>query len=184
MLISTKSINLLSDNIRVSSETFCSGLFLSARWFVVSQLDYDGFQMIVLPDKDSAEYCAADLYNLVEGDRIFFLPDSGKTLERSNYKSTLGVQRTSAIGKILEYKEGKRAVTRISMVEGDGICNIGIGDREGEFKGMGERIYTARVFAQAKPQSVTVGGTAVAFDYDGQFVTFELGGEKEAEIVF
>ena len=43
-------------------------------------------------------------------------------------------------GETLEFKEGKRAVTRISMVEGDGICNIGIGDREGEFKGMGERV--------------------------------------------
>ena len=121
MLISTKSVNLLSDNIRVSSETFCSGLFLSARWFVVSQLDYDGFQMIVLPDKDSAEYCAADLYNLVEGDRIFFLPDSGKTLERSNYKSTLGVQRTSAIGKILEYEEGKLIVVTYPSALEEGI---------------------------------------------------------------
>ena len=60
-----------------------------------------------MPDRDSAEYCAADLYNLVEGDNVFFLPDSGKKLEKSNYKSTLGVQRTSAIGKILDYKEGK-----------------------------------------------------------------------------
>ena len=88
-------------------EVFCSGLFLSARWFVVSQLDYDGLQVIILPDKDSAEYCAADLYNLTEGDSVFFLPDSGKNLERSNYKSSLSVQRTSAIGKILDYKEGK-----------------------------------------------------------------------------
>ena len=121
MLISTESVNILSDNIRRSAETFCSGLFLSARWFVVSQLDHDGFQMIVLPDKDSAEYCAADLYNLVEGDRIFFLPDSGKTLERSNYKSTLGVQRTSAIGKILEYNEGKLIVVTYPAALEEGI---------------------------------------------------------------
>ena len=125
MLISTKSVNILSDNIRMSSETFCSGLFLSARWFVVSQLDYDGFQMIVLPDKDSAEYCAADLYNLVEGDRIFFLPDSGKTLERSNYKSTLGVQRTSAIGKILEYEEGRLIVVTYPSALEEGIPDSG-----------------------------------------------------------
>ena len=110
MLISTESVKTLAKNIETSAEIFCSGLFLSARWFVLSQLDHDGFQMIVLPDKDSAEYCAADLYNLIEGDRIFFLPDSGKTLERSNYKSTLGVQRTSAIGKILEYTEGQLIV--------------------------------------------------------------------------
>ncbi len=88
-------------------DTFCSGLFLSARWFVVSQLGHDGLQLIILPDKESAEYCAADLYNLVEGDNVFFLPDSGKNLERSNYKSSLSVQRTSALGKILEYNEGR-----------------------------------------------------------------------------
>ncbi len=101
-------------------ETFCSGLFLSARWFVVSQLDNDGLQMIILPDKESAEYCAADLYNLVEGDRVFFLPDSGKSLERSNYKSSLSVQRTSALGKILEYRGGQLIiVTYPSAMEED-----------------------------------------------------------------
>lgn len=104
MLISSFSINKLAENS--CREVFCTGLFLSARWFVVSQYDYDGIQLIVLPDKDSAEYCAADLYNLIEGDRVFFLPDSGKSLEKSNYKSTLGVQRTSAIGKILDHKDG------------------------------------------------------------------------------
>ena len=106
MLISTDSINILSERAEKSMEVFCSGLFLSARWFTVSQYGHDGIQLIILPDKDSAEYCAADLYNLIEGDRVFFLPDSGKSLEKSNYKSTLGVQRTSAIGKILDYKEG------------------------------------------------------------------------------
>ena len=90
-----------------SSEVFCTGLFLSARWFAVSQLDRDGVQVIIMPDRESAEYCSVDLYNLIEGDKVFFLPDSGRTLERSNYKSSLGVQRTSAIGKILEYKEGQ-----------------------------------------------------------------------------
>ena len=107
MLISLKSTEILKTKLKKESEVFCSGLFLSARWFVVSQLDYSGIQVIVMPDRDSAEYCAADLYNLVEGDCVFFLPDSGKKLEKSNYKSTLGVQRTSAIGKILDYKEGK-----------------------------------------------------------------------------
>ncbi len=104
MLISSDSVKRLAENISSSMETFCSGLFLSARWFVVSQLYHEGIQFIILPDKESAEYCAADLYNLIEGDRVFFLPDSGKSLERSNYKSSLSVQRTSALGKILEHK--------------------------------------------------------------------------------
>ncbi len=125
MLISTESVNTLAKNIRTSSETFCSGLFLSARWFAVSQLDHDGFQMIVLPDKDSAEYCAADLYNLIEGDSIFFLPDSGKNIERSNYKSTLGVQRTSAIGKMLDYKDGKLIVVTYPSALEEGIPDSG-----------------------------------------------------------
>ena len=125
MLISTKSINTLSEKVSTSAETFCSGLFLSARWFTVAQMDHEGFQMIILPDKDSAEYCAADLYNMIEGDRIFFLPDSGKTLERSNYKSTLGVQRTSAVGKILEYKEGQLIVVTYPSALEEGIPDSG-----------------------------------------------------------
>ena len=110
MLISSTSVKKLAEYVENRDEVFCNGLFLSARWMVVSQLDRLGIQMIVLPDRDSAEYCAADLYHLIEGDRVYFLPDSGKSLERSNYKSSLGVQRTSAIGKILEYKEGEQMI--------------------------------------------------------------------------
>ena len=69
---------------------------------VISQLAADGLHLIMLPDKESAEYCASDLYNLVEGDRIFFLPSSGKNIEKSNFKSSLNVQRTSAVNRILE----------------------------------------------------------------------------------
>ena len=121
MLISSESINKLAEKISSSNEVFCSGLFLSARWFVVSQLDYDGMQLVVLPDKETAEYCAADLYNLVEGDNIFFLPDSGKSLEKSNYKSSLGVQRTSAIGKILDYTEGQLVIVSYPSALEEGI---------------------------------------------------------------
>ncbi|MDD6253214.1 MAG: transcription-repair coupling factor [Bacteroidales bacterium] len=101
MLISSKTSKVLSGQIDSGRETFCSGLFLSAKWFVLSQAARKGIQLIVLPDKESAEYCAADLYSLVDGDCVFFLPDSGKSVERSNYKSSLGVQRTSAVGSIL-----------------------------------------------------------------------------------
>ncbi|MBE6233220.1 MAG: transcription-repair coupling factor [Bacteroidales bacterium] len=121
MLISSKSVTALAEKIKDSSEVFCSGLFLSARWFVVSQLDHDGIQLIVLPDKDSAEYCAADLYNLISGDTVFFLPDSGKNIERSNYKSTLGVQRTSAIGRILEHKSGQLFIVTYPSALEEGI---------------------------------------------------------------
>ena len=109
MLISSKSTELLRDRIKTDREIFCRGLFLSARWFVLAQIAQKGMHVVVLPNREAAEYCAADLYNLIEGDRVFFLPESGRSVERSNYKSSLGVQHTSAIGKILE-KEGNSPV--------------------------------------------------------------------------
>ena len=105
MLINKKSAGLLRERLKTSGKTgkvFCSGLFLSARWFVFSSVAESGMHLIVLPDKDSAEYCASDLYYLTDGDRVFFLPDTGKKIERSNYKASLEVQRTSALEKIMK----------------------------------------------------------------------------------
>ena len=76
-----------------------------------------GISLAVLPDKESAEYCAADLYNLTEGDKVFYLPDSGKNAVRSNYKSSLGVQRTSAIGKIRSCEPGTVIVSYPEALE-------------------------------------------------------------------
>ena len=199
MLISTESIKSLSEKIRTSSETFCSGLFLSARWFTVSQLDYDGFQMIVLPDKESAEYCAADLYNLIEGDRIFFLPDSGKTLERSNYKSTLGVQRTSAIGKILEYKDGQLVVVTYpsALEEGipdsgsikDSVLHLNVGD-EISHESIVEAMFAAgfeKVDFVAEPGQFAIRGAIVdifSYSYNNPFRISFFGDEIDAITVF
>ena len=105
MLISKQKTEQLRKDMAERKEVFCSGLYLSARWFVVSEAAPAGVNVVILPDKDSAEYCSSDLYALVEGDRVFFLPDSGKSVERSNYKSSLGVQRTSAVGRILSSKD-------------------------------------------------------------------------------
>ena len=101
MLISVNSSTLLQKKLQNSDEVFCSGLFLSARWAVLSQVATEGTHLVILPTRESAEYCSADLYNMVEGDCVFYLPESGKSVERSNYKSSLGVQRTAAVGKLL-----------------------------------------------------------------------------------
>lgn len=103
MLISRSSCEILRKKAASCKETYCRGVFLSARWFVLSQVAADEMNVIVMPDRESAEYCASDLYSLTEGDIVFFLPHSGRGVERSNYKSSLGVQRTTALGKILEY---------------------------------------------------------------------------------
>ena len=108
MLISSKSTSELASRLSVRKEVYCKGLFLSARWFVVSQVAKEGTNVVILPDKESAEYCASDLYDLVEGDIVFYLPDSGKVVEKSNFKSSVGVQRTSAIGKLVSNKNNSQ----------------------------------------------------------------------------
>ena len=102
MLISSNSTAILESRLISEKKTFCSGLFLSARWFVFSQAAKKGLHLIILPNQESAEYCCSDLYSLIDGDRVFFLPSSGNNVARSNYKSSLCVQRTASIGKIME----------------------------------------------------------------------------------
>ena len=104
MLINSKTSEKLVEKLTAGKDVYCGGLFLSARWFVLSQAVNSGLHLILLPTQEAAEYCCADLYNLVEGDEVFFLPSSGKGIERSNYKSSLCVQRTAALGKIAENK--------------------------------------------------------------------------------
>ncbi|MBQ9654392.1 MAG: hypothetical protein IJV32_09285, partial [Bacteroidales bacterium] len=112
---------------------------MSARWQVLSQVAEEGTHLVILPTRESAEYCSADLYNMVEGDCVFFLPESGKSVERSNYKSSLGVQRTAAIGRILQ-KSGDRLfiVSYPEAIEetvpsekklADALFSIGTGER-------------------------------------------------------
>ena len=106
MLISKNNTALLKERIGSEKEVICSGLFLSARWMVLSQVATEGMHVVMLPNMEAAEYCSADLYNMVEGDRVFFLPQSGTNVQRSNYKSSLGVQRTAAVGKIMNPGDG------------------------------------------------------------------------------
>ena len=102
MLISSKSCRTLQDSIRSGrNDIYCRGLFLSARWIVLSSVASEGTHFVILPSREAAEYCTSDLYSFIDGDRVFFLPESGKSVERSNYKSSLAVQRTAAISEIL-----------------------------------------------------------------------------------
>lgn len=117
MLISHNSTEHLKRRINSENELFCSGLYLSARWFVLSEVAEKGIHLIILPNKEAAEYCSGDLYNLIEGDCVFYLPDSGKAVERSNYKSSLGVQRTSTIAALLKKPEKLYIVSYPEAIE-------------------------------------------------------------------
>ena len=95
--------DILKDLINSQKESYCSGLHMSARWFVLSECAEKGVHLIILPTREAAEYCASDLYQLIPGDKVFFIPDSGKNIEKSNYKASISVQRTSSIGKLVSY---------------------------------------------------------------------------------
>ena len=197
MLISKNSTHRLIG--QKGREVFCSGLFLSARWFVVSQYACEGLHFIVLPDKDSAEYCAADLYNLIEGDRVFFLPDSGKKLERSNYKSTLAVQRTSAVAKILEHKdESLFIVTYPSAIEEEipeassirkAVMKIACGDELGR-DAMVESLFESgflKVDFVSEPGQFAIRGAIVdifSYSYNDPFRISFFGDEVDSINVF
>ena len=111
MLISTKSCAELQKRLDKGREDiFCRGLFLSARWIVLSGVVRKGVHFIILPNIEAAEYCTSDLYNFVDGDRVFFLPESGRNVERSNYKSSLAVQRTAAISSIISGEDDLKLI--------------------------------------------------------------------------
>ena len=199
MLISTESIKGLISKSEKSREVFCEGLFLSARWFVVSQYDYEGVQLIVMPDKDSAEYCAADLYNLIEGDKVFFLPHSGNNLERSNYKSTLGVQRTSAVGKILSHKDDTLIIVTYPAALEElipsadnirkSIMKISVGD-EISHDNIVEALFAAgfeRVDFVAEPGQFAIRGAIVdifSYSYNDPFRISFFGDEVDSINIF
>ena len=202
MLISSNPINTIARKLSEggsSVEIFCSGLFLSARWFTVSQLDHDGLQVIVLPDRESAEYCAVDLYNLIEGDCVFFLPDSGKKLERSNFKASLGVQRTSALGKITDYTSGKliivtypsaieEAVPSASKIR-ESLMKFNVGD-EVSHEFIIESLFAngfERVDFVAEPGQFAIRGAIVdifSYSYNDPFRISFFGDEIESINIF
>ena len=200
MLINKKSVSILEKKILTSDTVCCSGLILSARWFVFSSAAKSGMHLIVLPDKDSAEYCTSDLYNLVEGDRVFFLPDTGRKIERSNYKASLEVQRTSALGKIMsaEKDEFSVIVTYPSALEENmpsagevraSLIHLSKGD-EIDYDGFCERLAGegfAKVDFVSEPGQFAVrGGLIDVFSYSYNYpyrISF-FGNEVESISVF
>ena len=199
MLISSESVKKIAGKLSSDMEIFCSGLFLSARWFVVSELDHDGIQLLVLPDKESAEYCAADLYHLIEGDKVFFLPDSGKSLEKSNYKSSLSVQRTSAIGKIIDHKEEQMVVVTYPSALEEGIpdprnmrkslLRLSVGD-EISHEDIIDSLFESgfeRVDFVAEPGQFAIRGAIVdifSYSYNNPFRISFFGDEIESVNIF
>ena len=178
MLISSTSTSLLRDRLKEKSDVYCSGLFLSARWFVLSQAVDSGTHIVLLPNKEAAEYCASDLYNLIEGDRVFYLPSSGKGIERSNYKSSLGVQRTAAVGQLLSKDAGLKIFVTFPEALEESIPDPGSirssvftleKGKEISYEGLKEKLYSAGFekvdFVSAPGQFAFRGSVVDIFSY-------------------
>ena len=116
MLICGAQTDKLKLAVENGMNSYCSGLHLSARWYIISQIAAKKINLIILPSRDEAEYCACDLYNLVSGDRVFFLPDSALNRQKSNFKATAEVQRTSALSSIATY-DGSSTLYIVSYPE-------------------------------------------------------------------
>lgn len=182
MLISSSSTEILAASIVSNKESYCSGLFLSARWFVLSHIASKGTHLVIMPNQESAEYCAADLYHLVEGDSVFFLPSSGKGIERSNYKSSLGVQRTSAIGKLMDggdellivvsYPDALREMIPDTSFIRQSILKVSVGE-EISFNSIRERLgeagFTKVDFVSAPGQYALRGSIVDIFSYSSNY---------------
>ena len=154
-------------------ETFCSGLYLSARWMALAEVADKAVHLVILPNREAAEYCSADLYNLTEGDCVFYLPESGKNVERSNYKSSLGVQRTSAIGKIVSPSEGRTFIVTYpealeeKVPSASNIRSAAINLKKGDeisFKELKEKLFAAgfeRVDFVSSPGHFAIRGSVI-----------------------
>ena len=54
MLISQTSTTELRRSLHTAEESFCSGLFLSARWFVLSAIAEKNLHLVILPTREAA----------------------------------------------------------------------------------------------------------------------------------
>ena len=84
------------------------GLFSSAKAFAISSSVNKGIHIIILNNREDATGCVNDLYNLMEENNIYILPPSFNKTTKSTIKdSSMKVQRTAAIGAVMNYKQKK-----------------------------------------------------------------------------
>lgn len=91
-----------------SGELLLKGLYSSAKAYLLSSVIKRGIHLVVLDNKENANGCANDLYQLSEEENIFLLPSSSaRKIGNSVKDASMRVQRTAAIGAMLDYKNGK-----------------------------------------------------------------------------
>ncbi len=98
-ILKKESVETVINSLKNSDikEILVEGLFSSAKAFLLSSVIKKGVNLIILNNKEEASSCANDLYNLVDENKVFFLPTSKDASSR--------VQRTSTLGAVINYKK-------------------------------------------------------------------------------
>lgn len=85
-----------------------NGLYSSAKSFAISASVSKGVHVVILNRKEEAAGCINDLYNLIGEDNVFFFPPSKDFSTK--------VQRTSAVGAVIDYKNNKSEFPFVVLV--------------------------------------------------------------------
>ena len=85
-----------------------NGLYSSAKSFAISSSVSKGVHVVILNRKEEAAGCVNDLYNLIGEDNVFFFPPSKDFSTK--------VQRTSAVGAVVDYKNGRSEFPFVVLV--------------------------------------------------------------------
>ncbi len=109
-ILNRHHVKELSDYILDNSirSIMVNGLYSSAKSFAISTTIKEGIHMVILNKREEAAGCVNDLYNLIGEDNVFFFPPSKDFSTK--------VQRTSAIGAVVEYKNGKSQYPFVVLV--------------------------------------------------------------------
>ncbi len=109
-ILSKKGLESLSSSLKDQNikNIVVKGLYSSAKAFAISSCVTKGIHIIILNNREDATGCVNDLYNLMEEDNIYILPPSFNKNTKSAVKdSSMKVQRTAAIGAVMNYKQNK-----------------------------------------------------------------------------
>lgn len=96
---------ILDPNIK---NVMLKGLYSSSKSFALSSSIFKGVHLLIVNKREEAAGVINDLYNLVGEDNVFFFPPSKDFSTK--------VQRTAAIGAVIDYKSGKSVYPYIILV--------------------------------------------------------------------
>ncbi|MBQ7773808.1 MAG: transcription-repair coupling factor [Bacteroidales bacterium] len=106
-------------NNKKNNSIAIKGLYGSSKSFVLASSMPGGINLVIMDNKEEAQFFSNDLYNLVDEDCVFFFPCSSNSV--SNKVSTIKdssqkVQRSAAISALRNFLDGESTLKKIILV--------------------------------------------------------------------